>query len=222
LLAVWELDRTINARGIGIDVDFVESAKQIADRVMGEATAEFAQLTNGVAPTQVLRIRNWLSGRGCPLPNLQSDTVSEALESPGLPDDVRRVLEIRQITAAASLKKLDAMLACVGADGRARGLLQYHGAHTGRWTGQLIQPQNFPRPALEAEADPEELVAAVKTGDPEALRRWGTPIDVLVSGLRHAVTAADGALLCAGDFSMIEACVLLALAWSARQMRAHR
>jgi hypothetical protein len=104
------------------------------------------------------------------------------------------------------------MLACVGADGRARGLLQYHGAATGRWSGQLIQPQNFPRPTLEATVDPEELAAAVKTGDPERLRCWGKPIDVLVSGLRHALTAADGALICAGDFSMIECCVLLALA----------
>ena len=101
------------------------------------------------------------------MPNLESETVSDALELAGLPDDVRRVLEIRQITAATSLKKLDAMLACVGADGRARGLLQYHGAATGRWSGQLIQPQNFPRPTLEADVDPEELAAAVKTGDPE-------------------------------------------------------
>jgi DNA polymerase len=146
------------------------------------------------------------------LPNLESETVSDALELAGLPDDVRRVLEIRQIAAATSLKKLDAMLACVGADGRARGLLQYHGAATRRWSGQLIQPHNFPRPTLEMEVDPEELAAAVNTGDPDELRRWGKPIDVLVSGLRHALTAADGAMLGAGDFSMIEACVLLALA----------
>jgi hypothetical protein len=104
------------------------------------------------------------------------------------------------------------MLACVGRDGRARGLLQYHGAATGRWSGQLIQPQNFPRPTLAVEVNPEELTAAVKTGDPDALRRWGKPIDVLVSGLRYALTAADGAMLGAGDFSMIECCVLLALA----------
>ena len=111
---------------------------------------------------------------------------------------MRRVLEIRLITAATSLKKLDAMLACVGADGPGRGLPQYHGAATGRWSGQLIQPQNFPRPTLEAAVDPEELAAAVKTGDPERLRCWGKPIDVLVSGLRHALTAADGAMLGAG------------------------
>jgi DNA polymerase len=210
--AVWELDQQINARGIEIDVDFVEAAKRIADQVMGEAVAEFIALTNGVLPTQVQKTRDWLKDHAHALPNLESETVSDALELAGLPDDVRRVLEIRQIAAAASLKKLDAMLAVVGPDGRARGLLQYHGAATGRWSGQLIQPQNFPRPTLETEVDPEELVAAVKTGDPEALKPWGKPIDVLVSGLRHALTAAEGATLGAGDFSMIEACVLLALA----------
>jgi DNA polymerase len=210
--AVWELDQRINARGIAIDVDFVAAAKRIAGQVMGEAIAEFAELTGGVLPTQVAKTREWLRGQRCALPNLEAETVDEALEAAGLPDDVRRALEIRQIVAAASLKKLDAMLAVVEPDGRARGLLQYHGAGTGRWSGQLIQPQNFPRPTLEADADPEELAAAVKTGDPDQLRRWGKPIDVLVSSLRCALTAADGAMLGAGDFSMIEACVLLALA----------
>jgi DNA polymerase len=210
--AVWELDQRINARGIAIDTSFVEAAKHITDQVMGEVVAEFAQLTAGLSPYQVQETRKWLEGRKWTLPNLKADTVSDALEQAGIPDDVRRVLEIRQITAATSLKKLDAMLACVGPDGRARGLLQYHGATTGRWSGQLIQPQNFPRPTLEADVDPEELVAAVKTGVAHELRRWGKPIDVLVSGLRHAMTAAEGSLLGAGDFSAIEASVLLALA----------
>ena len=35
---------------------------------------------------------------------------------------------------------------------------------------------------------------------------------MLVTGLRHALTAADGKVFGAGDFSMIECCVLLALA----------
>jgi DNA polymerase bacteriophage-type len=210
--AVWELDQRINARGIAIDIDFVQAAKRIADQATGEVIEEFARLTDGLSPHQVQKIRAWLRGRKWALPNLESETVSDALERPELPDDVRRVLEIRQIAAATSLKKLDAMLACVGADGRARGLLQYHGASTGRWSGQLIQPQNLPRPTLAVEVDPEELTAAIKTGDPDALRRWGKPSDVLVSGLRHALTAADGAMFGSGDFSAIECCVLLALA----------
>jgi DNA polymerase bacteriophage-type len=179
---------------------------------MGEAIAEFVQLTDGVSPFQVQKTRDWLKAREWTLPNLDSETVSDALELARLPDDVRRVLEIRQLTAATSLKKLNAMLACVGDDGRARGLLQYHGATTGRWSGQLIQPQNFPRPTLEVGVNPEELAAAVKSGDPERLRCWGKPIDVLVTGLRHALAAAEGKVFGAGDFSMIECCVLLALA----------
>jgi DNA polymerase bacteriophage-type len=210
--AVWELDQRINARGIAIDIDFVQAAKRISDQAIGEVTEEFARLTGGLTPHQVQAIRTWLKGRKWTLPNLESGTISDALELPGLPDDVRRVLEIRQIAAATSLKKFDAMLACVGADGRARGLLQYHGASTGRWSGQLIQPHNLPRPTLEMSVDPEELATAIKTGDPDALRQWGKPSDVLVSGLRHALTAADGAMFGAGDFSAIECCVLLALA----------
>ncbi len=151
---MWELDQRINARGIAIDVGFVLAAKNIADQAMGEVIVEFASLTGGISPYQVQKTREWLKDRECALPNLESETVSDALELAGLPEDVRRVLEIRQITAATSLKKLDAMLACVGADGRARGLLQYHGATTGRWSGQLIQPQNFPRPTLEAASIP--------------------------------------------------------------------
>jgi site-specific DNA-cytosine methylase len=209
---VWELDQKINARGIKIDVGFVEAAKKIAGQAMGEAVAEFITLTNGIVPTKTLQIREWLRDNRCALPDLESETIEEALESGGLPDNVRRALEIRQIVAAASLKKLDAMLAVVESDGRARGLLQYHGASTGRWSGQLIQPQNFPRSTLKTAVDPEALAAAVKTGNPDALVRWGKPVDVLVSGLRCALTAADDSMLGAGDFSMIEACVLLALA----------
>jgi DNA polymerase len=210
--AVWELDQKINARGIAIDVAFVEAAKQVADQAMGEAVAEFTSLTGGVLPTQVGKIREWLRDQHCALPNLEAETIEEALESAGLPDNVRRALMIRQIVAATSLKKLDAMLAVVEPDGRAGGLLQYHGATTGRWSGQLIQPQNFPRPTLKEDVNPEELAAVVRSGDPDRLRRWGKPIDVLVSALRCALTAAPGATLGAGDFSMIEACVLLALA----------
>jgi DNA polymerase len=103
--AVWELDQRINARGIAIDVGFVEAAKRIVDRQMSEVIADFAQLTGDISPLQVQKTRAWLKDRGCVLPNLESETVEDALDLAGVPDDVRRVLEIRQITAASSLKK---------------------------------------------------------------------------------------------------------------------
>ena len=132
---MWELDQRINARGIAIDVSFVEAAKRIADQVDGRGDRGIRPADRGYLAASGAKDPSVAEGPQCALPNLDSETVSDALELAGLPDDVRRVLEIRQIAAATSLKKLDAMLACVGADGRARGLLQYHGAATGRWSG---------------------------------------------------------------------------------------
>jgi DNA polymerase len=206
---VWDLDQKINQRGIGIDLDFVRAAKKIADQQFGEAVEEFQALT-GLNPTQVERVHVWLCENGAELENLRAETIEETLKIE-LSPEARRVLEIRSMVASTSLKKLGAILACVGSDRRARGLLQYHGATPGRWVGRLLQPQNFPRPVVKIE-DPEELVAAVKTGDPDALRKWGHPIDVLVSSLRHAIVGQGDALLGAGDFETIEARIVLALA----------
>src|SRR3546814_15677188 len=52
-------------------------------------------------------------------------------------------------------------------DGRIRGLLQYHGAGTGRWAGRLVQPQNFPRPFVKEKMD--VLVDVIKRKDVETL-----------------------------------------------------
>jgi DNA polymerase len=210
---VWELDQTINRRGIRIDLDFVHASKRIAETAKVPLIAEFGELTGGLSPHQVGKTREWLKGRGFTLENLQAETVADALETMTLPPDVRRVLEIRSITGSTALAKLDAMSACAGADGRARGLFQYHGATTGRWSAQLIQPQNLPRPTVDITPDEiDDVVAAVKTGEVSALDRWGKPIDVLTSALRFAFVAAEGAKFGAGDFSLIEVCMLLALA----------
>jgi DNA polymerase bacteriophage-type len=205
---VWELDQQINQRGVGIDLDSVRAAKKIADRLFVEAIEEFRKLTD-LSPTQVEKVRRWLCENGTELEDLRAETVEETLKIE-LSPEARRVLEIRSMVASTSLKKLDRILSCVGSNGRARGLLQYHGATPGRWVGRLLQPQNFPRPTIKA--DPEELVAAVKTEDPDTLRKWGEPVEVLVSGLRHAIAAQGDALFGVGDFETIEARIVLALA----------
>ena len=83
--AVWELDQRINASGIAIDADFVQAAKRISDQAIGEATEEFAGLTGGLTPHQVKAIRAWLKGRKWTLPNLEAETVGDALDSPDFP-----------------------------------------------------------------------------------------------------------------------------------------
>src|SRR5665213_251233 len=129
-----------------------------------------------------------------------------------LPDSVRRVLEIRSMLGSASVKKLKRMQACVGYDGRARGLVQYHAAHSGRWGGRLLQPQNFPRDSLKV--DPERAVEVILSGDPAVVEReLGFPaIECVARSLRHALIPDPGKVFLVGDYAQIEARIVLALA----------
>lgn len=63
---------------------------------------------------------------------------------------MREVLEHRQQLAASSTAKFEALQRATGDDGRLRGTLKFNGAHTGRWSGQLFQPQNLVRGSLSA------------------------------------------------------------------------
>jgi hypothetical protein len=66
---VWELDQKINARGVGIDIEFVLAAKRIADQSIGEVLEEFDALTGGLSPHQVTKTRDWWPGMDwlCPI-----------------------------------------------------------------------------------------------------------------------------------------------------------
>lgn len=77
--------------------------------------------------------------------SLDSDAVTAALARTDLPDDVRRVLELRALTASASVKKIYAMEHQACGDDRLRNLIVHHGTHPGRPTGQGPQPLNLPK-----------------------------------------------------------------------------
>lgn len=136
-----------------------------------------------------------------------------------LPDNVRLVLQARQDTARSSTAKLKSMLEAACSDDRARGMLLYHGASTGRWTGKLCQPQNFPRGEIGDAAKPknekylvdggaEALIPAVLSGDYRAIEEAAPPLAVISSLLRAMFRAAPGHRFMSGDFSQIEARVL--------------
>lgn len=225
---VWLMDQTINERGILIDREFVDAALEVVAQATTPMVKRFHDLTGGLKPTQVKETLTWLHARGVHLDNLQKATIAEFVGRdvdeageevrPGhtLPEEAREVLQIRQSVASASIKKLNAMRACAGDDGRIRGTLQYHGATPGRWAGRLLQPQNFPRPALKLDddaPDPEILVSAIMSRDAAWVADlFGDPIQAVVSSLRHAIIAPAGKMLLSGDYSTIEARIVLALA----------
>lgn len=222
------IDQEINERGLRLDMDLVRAMKEVVRQASGPLEEEFKQITGGLKMTQIAKMKSWLIDRGVWLPDMRKETLDEIIgeDEDGneiedadscratLPPDVYRALHIRRLIGSSSIKKLDAMEACVGMDGRARGLLLYHGAGPGRWSGRLLQPQNFPRGSLgELGVDVDALVATLMTADASYVESlYGPAVECVVSSLRHTIGADPGHVLVAGDFAGIEMRVVLAIA----------
>lgn len=210
---LYQLDQRINDRGVALDVDLVHRVKALAGNASIEIDAEIQRLTKGQvkAATNGMDLVAWLNSHGIATKSVDKQTVARLLTSDKLHPVIREVLTLRQNGAKSSTAKYDAMLHAVNGDGRMRGLLVYHGAATGRWSGKLVQPQNFPRPQKKQD-ELDEIIAKLKAGEDVSEHGAGT---VLASDLlRSMLVAEDGHRLMFADYSAIEARVL---AWVAGQ-----
>ncbi len=212
---LWLFDQKVNLRGVPVDVDMVAKALGFLSIYFKELLGELKELTNGEVTTagQRARILAWLEKRGVILEGLTKDHVAEALKDDSIDDKARRVLEIRQLLGKTSTKKLESMLACVDqADGRVRGTLLYHGASTGRWSGRLIQPQNFPRGSLKEDEVTLAFERLNRGGYENFKTHYPDLLDAVSSMLRGFIKAKEGKEFVAADFSSIESRALFWLA----------
>lgn len=141
----WLIDQEINWRGIGIDRKGVRDCIAVLNQALARYGEEFQRITGGLEPTQLEKLKGWLAAWGLYVGSLDAEHLEELLKRKGLPDDVRRVLQIRDLIGSASVKKLYAMENSACDDDRLRDLLVHHGARTGRPTGKGAQPLNMPR-----------------------------------------------------------------------------
>ena len=215
---VWLLDQRINQRGVKIDAALVKAAKELMVQYHHKICGEITDLTDGAVttPGQLQAMTKWVEDKiGRAPADWTKDTVQKAVDSRALKaqhPDVHRLFELRLAGGKASTAKLDKMLSCTCADGRARHLLQYQGAaSTGRWAGRLIQPQNLPHGAA---GDAQSArVDAILTEDVDLVNMmFGDPAQVVSDCLRGMIVSEDGNDLVFGDFAAIEARVVLALA----------
>lgn len=206
-LAVWQLDQLMNETGVQIDMDLVDTALRLAERCRIDADARIKDLTGGAVATCTQRNQflAWINGLGEGfLPNTQKSTIEEAIESPAWGPIAREALTVRLNQAKTSTKKYASMKNVACEDGRARGLLYYYGADTGRWAGRLIQPQNFPRGSVKGSID--MLCDTILRGDREEIEMMYCPtMEALSSALRGAMIAGPGKDLICSDYSAIEA-----------------
>ena len=211
---VWEqyaLDQRINDRGVAVDVPFAERAIAMDGEVRERLVSEMKRITRLDNPNSVSQLKGWLGQAGVDAEKLDKAAVARMAEE--AQGDVEAVLRLRQQLARSSLKKYQAMLSAVCADGRVRGMFQFMGAaRTGRWAGRLVQLQNLPHNHLPDLAQARALVAS---GDAEAVEMlYGDVPDTLSQLVRTAFVPGEGSRLVVADFSAIEARVI---AWLARE-----
>ena len=205
------LDQEINDRGMSIDQELARAADSLYKEYLQRLTQQINKAYGITSLKSGKQLQDFIKRRtGIAVPDLQKTTVATLLKEVTDPH-VKRVLEARKLVYFTSIAKYAAMLDCVCADGRIRGLYRYYGANrTGRFAGRMVQTQNLTKNFL----DPIEQVRKdIKTMELDDLILLYSNVPYTLSQLiRTAFVAPKGKIFRVADFSAIEARVLACLA----------
>jgi len=148
-LTVWQCDRSINDRGVQVDVAGIEDCISIINQAHAKYNAELVALTDGTVQraSELQKLIGWLGAQGVHTDSLDEENIERLLKDTDPFSHAYRALEIRAAIGSASVKKAFSMRHRVSADGRLRDLFNYHAARTGRVTGDGPQPTNLPNSA---------------------------------------------------------------------------
>ena len=94
----------------------------------------------------------------------------------------------------------------VCSDSRARGLIQFYAAKTGRYAGRLIQVQNLVSNKLDDLNEARKLVSEEALDEIQA--KYGSVSNVLSECIRTAFVPKEGCVFLVADYSQIEARVI--------------
>jgi DNA polymerase len=209
---VWKLDSKINLRGVRIDRKMAVKALEIHAQVVTALNAELKRITGIPAATQRAKIRTWLSEhQNVDIPDTKGDTLDSVLAEEGLPKKARKILKIVRAVNRSSIAKYKSMLLRMSdKDDRIRDTLAYHGAHTGRFSGKGLQPQNFPRGDIK---DMDGAARMIRKGDLDWIEFFYDDVTQFLSfALRGAIIPSKGKEFLVADFAAIEARVVFWLA----------
>jgi len=187
--ANYSLDATINARGVTVNLTALRHAQKLIEEETEIVSEKFREMC-GFEVTQNAKLLAWCGENGYQFDNLQAETVDSFLEPYEGISDVRievEALRLKQSIAYASIKKVKTMLECAGPhDNRIRGMLNHHGATTGRWTASLVQFQNIKRAVYKhSEIAYKDICEGISREMLEICH--GPVLEVISSCVRHFV-----------------------------------
>ena len=204
--ALWSLDQHMNDNGVKLDIPMVEKIVKYDTQRRQELQEEAQEITGLSNPNSLAQLKKWLASQGVEMASVTKDTIAEALAG-DLPENVRRMLEIRTALGKTSVAKYSTMLTAVCQDHRLRGILQFYGANrSGRWAGRLVQTHNLAKNSLPDLDLARELAAA---GDFDTMQTlFGETAFVFSELIRTAFIPSDGCRFVVSDFAAIEARVI--------------
>lgn len=206
---LYVLDQKINDRGVLADLDLARQAIKLNGIQTAVATEQAYTLTGLENPNSVAQLKEWLIENGVEIDSLSKKAVAAlADETDG---DIQEMLHLRLLMSKTSVKKYEAVMRSVCRDSRVRGMMRFCGAsRTGRWSGNILQPQNLPQNHLQDLTLARDIV---KDGDFEMLDMvFGNVPNVLSELIRTVLIPKPNHRFIVADFSAIEARVL---AWIA-------
>jgi DNA polymerase len=207
---VWELDQTINLRGIKVDKPAIKSALNVYDMAQEDLKSRLKELTGLDNPNSQKQFLGWLQDKGVSVENTQKATMQALLEQKDT-HSVHNAIRLKMSLSKTAPKKYQSMADKIGGGTRLHGNVMYHGASTGRWSSTGVNLQNIARPTL----DPEWCINALSHGELALFQMTDTdPMEALSSSVRGMLIPEDGHKFIVGDYSSIEA---RALAWLAGQ-----
>lgn len=221
--ADWMFDQIINERGVFFDLPAARMCEELTAYAKKQNDKLIRKLTQRAAPkcSNDKKIIKWLQERRLPVDSLAAGNKNENefwIDTMG--DSVaEQVVALRNASMKTSTAKYRKMQMCANNDGRIRGLINWHGASTGRRAGRLVQPQNFKR------VDPDDTFLQTKISWLHELAHQFNSgkltiaavydlisqvhgplevIELLSCALRSMICAKDGHKLVSGDFSNVE------------------
>ena len=143
-LAAWQMTMAQNTLGMAVDREGVAACINILNQVLERYGQECRDLT-GFNVTQLDKLKGWLSAFGIHTDSLDAEHMAALLARPDITGIPRRVLELRERTGSASVKKTYGLFNRINSDNRVRDMVVHHGTRPGRPTGAEIQPLNLPK-----------------------------------------------------------------------------
>lgn len=231
----------IEDRGILIDRPLLSTLRELWSELQGTAADQVAEWTEGIVNEGNIRsvpqVKAWLARQGLHVESLNRKALERLYADPleffgEIPEgvDVGKVIEVlraRQTATRISTGKIDRLVSATAGspDGRARGILVYWGAHTGRWSGRGFQPHNLAKGVKDLDVEECLTRAAAGTLTLDYLRAAvaeckpvaglaPTVDDALTTLLRPALVASPGHTFAIVDYASVEA---RGIAWIAGQ-----